>query len=116
MSTDPIEILKNCQGDPRLGHIAAQALHFLEGIHYRVLNSPGPGQSPHSVVRMYEVRKTLKNFRPNAFVGLQESINSLQHCNGNVHLVAIETEKGFISLWVTENPSSLQGVVIAGFV
>jgi hypothetical protein len=115
MSADPIDALKNCQDDPRLGHVATRALQFLEGTHYKLLQTPGPGQPANSVVRMYEVRKTLKNFRPDAFFGLQESIDSLQQCNANVHLAAIETEKGIISLWMTEEPSALYGVVIAEF-
>jgi hypothetical protein len=64
---------------------------------------------------MYEIRRSLKKFQRNAFVGLEESIESLRQRDVNVHLAAIETEKGVISLWLTDESRSPIAVVIAKF-
>lgn len=115
MNINPIEVLRNYQDEPNLGSVAKQALRFLEGAQCKFLQSSGPGQSSISVVRMYEIRKSLEKFRRSAFVGLEESIESLRKRDVNVHLSAIETEKGIISLWITDESSSPVGIVIARF-
>jgi hypothetical protein len=87
----------------------------LSKAHDPVLQSPGPGQSSLAVVRMYEIRKSLRNFRKSAFIGLDESIESLRKRDVNVHLSAIETEKGVVSLWLTDESSPPVAIVIARF-
>jgi hypothetical protein len=116
MNVDPINTLRSCQDEPNLGAIAKQALQFIEGAQSRVLQSPGPGESSLAVVRMYEIRKSLKKFQQNAFIGLDESIESLRKRDVKVHLSAIETEKGVVSLWLTDESSPPVGIVIARFV
>ena len=115
MNIDPINTLRSYRDEPNLGAIARQALQFIEGAQSRVLQSPGPGQSSLAVVRMYEIRKSLRKFQQNAFVGLDESIESLRKRDVNVHLSAIETEKGVVSLWLTDESSPPVGIVIARF-
>ena len=115
MSIDPIHVLRASQGEPRLGSIATQALRFLEDAQCRFLQSPGPGQSSLSVVRMYEIRKSLKGFHQHAFMGLDESIASLSERDVNVHLSVIETEKGLVSLWLTDQSNSPVAIIVAKF-
>jgi hypothetical protein len=115
MNINPIDVLRKHQGEPALGPVVKQALQFLEGAKFKFLQSSGPGQSSLSVVRMYEVRKGLKRFQRNAFLGLEESIESLRKRDINVHLSAIETEKGVISIWLTDDVSPPVGVVIVKF-
>lgn len=115
MNIDPTNILRVHQDDPSLGVIAKQALLFVEGASCKFPQAGGPGQSSLAVVRMYEIRKGLKNFKSNAFVGLEESIKCLRECGVGVHLSVIETEKGIISLWLAEESGLLLGIVIAKF-
>jgi hypothetical protein len=115
MNISPIDVLRNYRDESKLGSVARQALQFLEGTQCKFLQSSGSGQSSLSVVRMYEIRMSLKKFQRNAFIGLEESIESLRQRDVNVHLSAIETEKGVISLWLTDKSSPPVGVVIAKF-
>jgi hypothetical protein len=115
MNADPISLLSKYQDEPDLGPVAKEALRFIEGAQCKFLQSPGPGQSSLSVVRMYEIRKALKKFQRSAFIGLEESIESLRRRDIRVHLCAIETEKGAISLWLIDESSPPVGIVVAKF-
>ena len=115
MNIDPLEVLRNYRDEPKLGSVASQALHFLEGTQCKFLHSSGRGQSSLWVARMYEIRKSLEKFRRDAFFGLEESIESLRQVDVNVHLWAIETEKGIVSVWLMDESSPPVGVVIAKF-
>lgn len=115
MNGDAIEVLRRHQDDSKLGMIAKEALRFVEGAKCKFLQADGPGQSSFAVVRMYEIRRSLKKFKPDAFIGLMESIESLRECDVNVHLSVVETELGVISLWLTRQPDSLLGIVISKF-
>ncbi len=115
MNINPIEVLRNHKDEPKLGCVIRQALQFIEGAQCKFLQSSELGQSSLSVVRMYEIRKSLKKFQRDAFIGLEESIESLRQRDMNVHLCAIETEKGVISLWLTDERSPPAGVIIAKF-
>jgi hypothetical protein len=115
MKVDPINTLRSYQDEPNLGAIAKQALQFIGGAQSRVLQSPGPGQSSLAVVRMYEIRKSQRKFQQSAFIGLDESIKSLRKRDVNVHLSAIETERGVVSLWLTDELSPPVSIVIARF-
>jgi hypothetical protein len=115
MTINPINILRRHQDEPKLGAVAREALAFLEGAQCRFLQSPGPGQSASSVIRMYEIRRSLKKFKESAFLGLQESIDSLREHDVTVHLSAIETEKGIVSLWLQNESSPPVAIVIAKF-
>jgi hypothetical protein len=113
MSLDAMEFLRRWQDEPTLGPIARQAVRFLDGLEYNVLQSPGAGQSSFSVAKMYEIRKRLKGFKTDAFSGLQESIASLQRQDVKVHLCLIETGKGLISIWFTDESNPPLGIVLA---
>ena len=115
MSLDLISVLKKYQDEPKLGSISRQVLQFVEGTQCKFLQSPGPGQSSRSVVRMYEIRKGLNGFHSNAFVGLQESIESLNQRDVTVHLSVIETEKGVVSVWLVDEASPPLAIVLAKF-
>jgi len=117
MSRDPISILKTYQDDPKLGGIAKDALRFVEGASCTFLqsNSSKEGQSPLGVVRMYEIRMSHKKLTREKFTGLEESIESLRTSAVNVHLCAIETEKGFVSLWLADKTDVPVGIVISRF-
>lgn len=115
MSIDPVSILRKHQHEPALGSVAKQAIGFLESAECKFLQSPGPGQSSFDVVRMYEIRMSLKKFRRDAFIGLEESIKSLGERDINVHLAVIETEKGLISIWLADETDSPMGIIITKF-
>jgi len=115
MSIDPVNVLRKHQHDPELGVVAKQALQFLDGAECKFLQSPGPGQSSLAVVRMYEIRKSLKRFQRSAFIGLEESIRSLGERDVNVHLSVIETEKGVVSIWLANESSRPVGIIVAKF-
>jgi hypothetical protein len=94
MDVDPFDILKRSENDAKLGAIAKEALRFVGEAEYKVLQTPGPGQSSSSVVRMYKVRMGLEKFKRDAFMGLDESIEALSEREVTVHLSVIEMEKG----------------------
>ncbi len=116
MTIDPTEILRASQNDRKFGHIAQQALEFLQGVDYSVSETLGLGQSSFSVARAYEVRKSLKNFDRAAFVGLEESIASLRSRDLIVRSFLLETAKGVIAIWVADEPPSPVGLMILKFV
>ncbi|MGB9330140.1 MAG: hypothetical protein WCB10_05170 [Steroidobacteraceae bacterium] len=116
MNVDPIAILRRYENDPKLGAVAREALQFIEGSEFRFQQSPGPGQSSHSIVRMYKIRMHLPKFKRDAFIGLEESIKSLSEHEITVHLSVIETEKGVVSVWLADSSGPPLGIVIAKFV
>jgi hypothetical protein len=115
MRVDPIDVLRRYENDAELGNVAREALQFVEGSEFKFLQSPGPGQSSRSVVRMYKIRMGLPKFKRDAFIGLEESIKSLSEQEVTVHLSVIETEKGVISLWLADTSGVPAGIVIAKF-
>jgi hypothetical protein len=116
MNVDPIDILRRYENDAKLGNVAREALQFVEGSEFKFLQSLGPGQSSHSVVRMYKIRMGLAKFKRDAFFGLEETIKVLNEQEVTVHLSVIETEKGVISLWLVDSSAPPAGIVIAKFV
>jgi hypothetical protein len=115
MSIDAIGVLRRHQADARLGAIAAQALQFIDGSPYKVLHTPGSGESSLSIVRMWEIRRSLKGFNHSAFVGLEESLACLRERDVAVHLAVIETERGLVSLWVVDEANPPLAIIIAKF-
>jgi hypothetical protein len=115
MNSDLIDILRTHQDNPKLGSTAKQALRFVEGATCKFLQTASLGQSSLAVVRMYEIRRSLQKFKPEAFIGLDESIEYLREHNVRVHLGVIETEKGVVSLWLAEKSNVPLGIVIAKF-
>jgi len=115
VNVDPIDILKKYENESKLGAVAREALQFVERSEFKFRQSRGPGQSSHSVVRMYKVRMGLEKFKKDAFTGLEESIQSLSEREVTVHLSVIETEKGLISVWLADSSGPPIGIVIAKF-
>jgi hypothetical protein len=68
-----------------------------------------------SVERLYRIRMGLDKFNKDAFIGLDESMDSLGERDVEVHLLAIETERGIVSVWMTDASSPPVGVIIARF-
>lgn len=115
MNPDPIGILKMYQDDPKLGALAKQALRFVEGDSYTVLQSPGQGQLPRWVASMWEIRMSFPKFKREAFSGLEEAIALLRATDVNVHLSVIETAKGLISVWLADKTHVPVGIIIAKY-
>jgi hypothetical protein len=115
MNPDPIGILKMYQDDPKLGALAKQALRFVEGDSYTVLQSSGQGQLPRWVASMWEIRMSIPKFKREAFSGLEEAIASLRATDVNVHLSVIETAKGLISVWLADKTHVPVGIIIAKY-
>jgi hypothetical protein len=115
MKIEPFDVLKRAVSDRKLGLIAEEAIRFVGDDHYQARRSSGSGQSSVSIVRMYKVRMGLVNFRASAFVGLDETIETLGQQEVTVHLSVIETERGVISLWLADPLGPPLGIVIAKF-
>lgn len=64
---------------------------------------------------MYKVRMSLPKFKRSAFIGLDESIESLGKRDQIVHLAVIETEGALISLWIAEASGKLVAIVAGRF-
>jgi hypothetical protein len=54
-------------------------------------------------------------FKSDAFVGLSESLRSLSEHDVTVHLSAIETQKGIVSVWLADERGPPVAIVIARF-
>lgn len=116
MDIDLFDILRLSENDAKLGAVTKEALEFFGGAKYKILQTPGPGQTSSSVVRMYKIRMGLEKFKRDAFIGLDESIEALSEREVMVHLSVIEMEKGVISVWLADSFSPPVGIVIAKFV
>lgn len=116
MDIDLFDLLKRSEYDVKLGPVAEEALRFVGAAEYKILKTPGPGQSSFSVVRMYRVRMGLERFDRDAFVGLDESIEVLSEREVTVNLSVIEMEKGIISIWLSNSSGRPVGIVIAKFI
>ncbi len=115
MDNDLFEILRRSENDAKLGAVAKEALQFVGGAKYKILQTPGPGKTSSSVVRMYKIRMGLEKFKRDAFAGLDETIEALRERERTVHLSVIEMEKGVISVWLADSGQPV-GIVIAKFV
>jgi hypothetical protein len=115
MDTNILDILKRSQNDPKLGAVISKALQFIGDSEYKILQTPGPGQTSSSVVRMYQIRMGLPKFKREAFIGLDESILRLGEREVTVHLSVVEMEKGLVSVWLTDGSSPPIGVVISEY-
>jgi hypothetical protein len=113
MTSDLIDVLRKSQDEPGLGSIAKEALHFVEGAQHKFLQAAQKGQPSVSVAQMYELRK--RHCKLSAFIGLDESIQSLQQRDVTVRLAIIETDKGFVSIWLADESRPPMGIVIAQF-
>jgi hypothetical protein len=113
MTSDLIDVLRKYQDEPGLGAILKAALHFVEGAQYKFLQTAQRGQPSVSVAQMYEVRK--RHCKLSAFTGLDESIQSLRKRDVTVRLAIIETDRGFVSIWLADESSPPMAVVIAKF-
>jgi hypothetical protein len=107
-----IDFLKAHQADRQLGHVVKQALLLIESAPIKSWDSPGDGQSSHSLAKTYQIRMSHKTYSPERFLGLEESISTLKEDDVLVHLSVIETEKNLISIWRTHDSHQLKGLVI----
>jgi hypothetical protein len=115
MSFDLINILKAHQSEKKLGAIAKEALKFIDGAVIKSWQSPGVGQSSLSVANMYKIRMKHKTQKPEAFLGLEESISSLTANDLTVHLSVIETSHGVVSVWLLDGQGPPVGIVVGKF-
>jgi len=103
------------QNDEKLGAIVRETLEFIKGASVKSWQSPGTGQSSFSVARMYKVRMKQKTYRPEAFIGIEESVSSLSIRDITVHLSVIETDQGVVSVWLTDDQGPPIGIVVGKF-
>jgi len=111
MTSDIIEVLRKYQDEPELGSIAKAALRFVESAQHKLVQTAQTGQPSVSVAQMYEIRK--RHCKLSAFTGLDESIQSLRKRDVTVRLAMIETDRGFVWIWLPDESGPPMGIVIA---
>jgi hypothetical protein len=112
MKENIIHILEKAQEDPRLGVVAQKAIEFIQdGKESQIFSTPGTGQLSFSIADTYKLRMKHKTYRPENFCGLSESISSLMMENIVVQLTAVQNDRGFVSIWLTDE-NHLLAVVI----
>jgi hypothetical protein len=115
MSDHLLNILAANQNDEKLGTVAKEALEFVKGTTVKSWQSPGTGQSSLSVANIYKIRMKHETYRPEAFLGLEDSISSLAAKDVTVHLSVIETEQGLVSVWLVDDQSPPVGIIVGKF-
>ena len=115
MSVDLLNILAASRHNKKLGSVAKEALEFVKGTTVKYWRSPGTGHSSLSIANIYRIRMGLETYRPEAFLGLEDSISSLTAKDVMVHLSVIETEQGVVSIWLVDDQSPPVGIVIGKF-
>lgn len=108
-----IDILEKYSGDAVFGKIAQEALSLAKGASAIVRQSSSAGLASFGIARMYRVRMGLEKFRPDCFIGLEQSISSLEADNIDLGLWVVEAEEALVSVWLSSSNSRLVGLVIA---
>jgi len=115
MSNDLIKILESHQNDQLLGSLAKEAVEFIRGSTIKYSRSSGSGHSSLSIAKIYKLRLKRKTKRPGAVLGLEESISSLSAQDVTVYLSHIETDRGIVAIWLSEDQSNLAAIVLLNF-
>lgn len=114
MTNELINILKNCATGHGVDQIAKLALKFIESADDKSFHLSGPGQSSLSIAKIYKIRMKHKTFRPEAFEGLEQSIEALDAKDVIVRLAAVETDKGVVSVWLNGDDEPV-GIVVGKY-
>lgn len=112
MSLDLVRLLEANSGHPRFGPTVQDALGLIE--ESRELSQHVPGSCNSSLVpaRIWKIRRRMGKMRAEALRGIDETIESLEAADVEVQMGSIETDKGFVAVWLAEQPRRLAGVIV----
>ncbi len=107
-----LQALESHAADPRLGRVIRQAIDFVTSATIkREHRSTGHGQSSTAVADLHALRKRLGYYAEASTLGLDESIAVLRSADTRVWLAVIETDRGLVALWRSEDGTPL-GVIV----
>jgi hypothetical protein len=112
MSDDLIKIIATLLDDPRWGAVAEEALRFIDASPLNSQHSATQGQSSTAVAEMYKLRKKIGNIEDGTICGLDETIASLGEQDVEVRLGVIETDRGWVALWLVDDQNYPAGIMI----
>jgi hypothetical protein len=103
MVSPTILILENHVSNPRLGRVIREVMDFVGSSPIVREDGPTPPGIPAKEVSDIHVfRQRSGLYKLASITGLDETIESLRICNSLVQARVIETDRGYVSIWLDE--------------
>ena len=115
MSVDLIARLKSHADDPQFGLVIRLALQMLTKSTQQSATLSKSESSSTGIANIWKTKKQMGRYRKDSIWGVDETIASLADHEFKVRLGCIETEFGFIAMWMADCECRLAGVLLGRY-